>query len=903
MAKRFNLPGKILYGYVILFTWAFLGMSTAFAQQATIKGQVTARKSGESMPGVNVIIDGTSIGSSTDENGMYSLQVDAGSYKVRASYVGFKTVTKSVTVSAGQTLGLDFSMAQDLIGSDEVVVLGTRRSDRTITDAPVPVDVLTSEEIRETGITETSQILEMLVPSFNFPRPSVTDGTDHVRPATLRGLGPDQVLVLVNGKRRHTTALVHVNGSVGRGSTGVDYNAIPASAIARIEVLRDGAAAQYGSDAIAGVINIILRDDAGVEFTGSTGQTAEGDGGQVKLTGDYGKRLGNKGFLNVSAIYHHREPTNRAGVDPRDYYFGDGANSGIFQYGDNNIWARYQNDERTFRIGDSKSNNMGFMLNSEYDIAPQTTFYAFGGFTYRNGESGGFYRTPNSDRTVRAIYPDGFLPYIAPNIKDASAALGLKGNLSGWDWDLSSVFGRNDFEWHVNHSNNASMGLNSPTDFYAGTLIFQESVTNLDVVRLFESTPIPLSVGFGAEFRLENYKIKPGEEASYIDGGVPVLDGPNQGAVAPAGSQVFPGYRPSDATDESRNNISAYIDLESNVTDAWLISAAGRVEDYSDFGSTVNGKLASRLELVEGFSIRGAISTGFRAPSLQQSYYSTTATVFEDTPNGTEPFEIRTFPVNTAGAKALGAEPLDPEKSLNYSAGIATKPMDNLMLTIDYYHIDIRDRIVFSNNFIGPDVQQLFQDQGLTNVTGGRFFTNAINTATDGVDIIGNYAHDFGSAGVLKFTAGFNYNRSKVTHLKDSPIQLQGYQETLFDRQERGRIEVAQPKTKLNLMATYSLSRFNVMLRSNRFGEFTDIDGSNPDEDQTFSPKWITDAEIQYHFTDNLGVAIGGNNVLNVYPDRIMSVNSFLGIFKYPGSSPYGYNGGYYYARVTLSFK
>lgn len=678
--------GMILLAF---FMYVILGGSMLAQSSGTIKGTITDAKTGDSLPGANIIILGSHMGTGTDANGEYSLKVAPGSYVLQVSYVSYKTVKEKVTVESGQTLTKNFALAADLIGTDEVVVVGTRRKDRTVVNSPVPIDVISAKDIQQSGFTQTTEMIKMLVPSYNAPETTIDDGSDHVRPATLRGLGPDQVLVLVNGKRRYTSALVHVNGTIGRGSTGADLNAIPASAIERIEVLRDGASAQYGSDAIAGVINIILKEKKGFDASASYGQymttenrgytesesniagedastfSWDGNAQNVSITDGFSKtvHLGygfgvNNGTVYLSGEYRKHNFTNRAGLDPRQQFF--------------TVNGQPDPREATFgrlnhRYGDADVSDIGLFLNSTIPVSDNAKFYAFGGYSKRDGLSGGFFRRSLDNRTVRGIYPYGFLPEIQTKIYDGSFAAGVKGSLGEWAYDVSETYGGNSFNFFVTNSLNTSMGLTSPTSFFAGALKFLQSTSNIDLVRQTDiGTANPLNIAVGFEFRWENYQIGPGEPNSYINGGIPVLDGPNAGASASAGSQVFPGFAPSNTQDQSRTNMGMYADLENRLTEQLTLGAAARFENYSDFGSTLTAKLDGRYEIAPGFAIRGAVSNGFRAPSLAQEYFSAISTNFI----GGVPFEIGTFPVSSPVAKALGAKELTAEKSIKYKRGL-----------------------------------------------------------------------------------------------------------------------------------------------------------------------------------------------------------------------------------------
>ncbi len=532
----------------------------------TVSGTVTDSSSGEPLQGASVSLTGTRYGALANASGHYSFTAPPGRYQIRARLLGHVARLDSITVVDGQTTMHDFSLPRAVGTLNAVVVTGTRQPNRTAVDAPAPVDVFTAQEIRQSGRTETSQIIEMLAPSFNFPRPSVTDGTDHIRPATLRGLNSDQLLVLINGKRRHNSSLVNINGSVGRGSMAVDLNAIPPSAIDHIEILRDGAAAQYGSDAIAGVINIILKSDAPGELSVQTGKTNAGDGQSVVTDGSYSWALPRGGYLNLSGEMRNRDSTNRTGADTRQQYFtGDPRNNvGVL------------NNRIDSWVGDPKMNGGAGFYNLDIPMNSDVQFYSFGGMSYSRGLAAGFFRRAEDDRTLRAYYPNGFLPLIGSHIWDFSGAAGFKGTLSDWNWDLGSVFGRNTFRYDVDNSVNVSMGTNSPTTFNAGTMSFDQWTTTLDVQRSFNvGWAEPLSVAWGAEARRDHYGISAGDQASWINGGIPILDGPDSGNAAAAGAQVFPGFRPSDAQDVARTNVAGYVDLASNPVKQLMLDRGG----------------------------------------------------------------------------------------------------------------------------------------------------------------------------------------------------------------------------------------------------------------------------------------------------------------------------------------
>ena len=904
---------RILFGFFLLMNFS-AGM--VYAQsQGTVEGTVYDNNN-DPLPGANVTLEGTSAGTSTDADGNFSLTTTAGNYTLQVRFIGFQTYTEDIRISAGETTTHDVTLEQSVIGSDEVVVLGTRRSGRTITESSVPVDVISASEVQASGFTQTTQIIRSLVPSFNSPESSVTDGTDHVRPATLRGLGPDQTLVLVNGKRRHTSAILHVNGSVGRGSTGVDLNAIPANMIERVEVLRDGAAAQYGSDAIAGVINIVLKKTTGLDASFSYGQHASHetrgyspnealpDGGSTAAFQDspyypgqeevwrtdgktsnlhlgYGFDLPNNGSFYIAGQYRDRGRTNRAGIDPRPNYA---------ELEDGSPDPREETFDRNNHLyGQTDLLDVSGFFSGDMEISDNATAYTFGGISFREGESGGFYRRALDARNVPEYYPDGFLPMITSDVYDGSIGLGIKGQVSGWNYDLSQVYGHNSLQYGVTNSVNTSIGVGSPTTFNAGTLAFDQATTNLDFVRTTDiGTAQDLSIALGAEYRYELYRLIRGEAESYADGG-------NGGAP---GAQVFPGFSPRNEQNENRFSGALYTDLETDVIDAWTVGVAGRFETYSDFGNTLTGKFSTRFELADGLAIRGAASTGFRAPSLAQSYFSSIATVFIDG----DPFEVGTFPVSSEAAQALGAEKLEAETSVNLSAGI-TYELGDFSLTADVYQIQIEDRVVFTENFTGDDLAAYLQAQGV-NATGGRFFTNAVNTETRGIDVIARYGVNLSSDSQLRFTAGANFNETEITNKDEiqTPENLQGLTDVpLFGRVEIGRFEVGQPKSNINLMASYNKGPWNFMLRGVRYGEI-EVISANPDDDQVFGNVFITDLEAGFAFAENVRLSVGANNLFDTYPEKTYQGNSFNGIFPYSGFSPSGYEGRYLYSRVTLNF-
>ncbi|HEX2722496.1 MAG TPA: TonB-dependent receptor [Gemmatimonadaceae bacterium] len=892
----------------MMVSGAALMLFSSVSAAQVISGKITDAESGQPLSGARVSTGTGAQGAIARADGTYRLPASAGTHVIRVSYIGYSPIIDTVVVT-GEGASRDYRMTKGGVTLDATVVTGTRADSRTVLNAPVPVDVLTSAEIKQTGAVETSQILQLLAPSFNFPRPTIADGTDHIRPSTLRGLGPDQVLVLVNGKRRHTSALVNVNGTIGRGSTGVDLNAIPASSIDRIEILRDGAAAQYGSDAIAGVINVILKSDAttdlGVQI-GSSYTTLDSlpskygdrltDGDVATVDASTGMNFRGGGFLHITGQYANRGSTNRSLPDRR-------ANP-YLPASDPRNQDPELNSRLVFRQGDPHVNDIGFVLNGELPtFANGSQVYGFGGASHREGQGAGNWRQPKNVNNVRSIYPDGFLPLINSTIDDYSGTLGIRGELANWKYDLSGVYGHNSFDFDITNTVNPTLGAASPREFYAGKLKFGQAIANLDFVRAFPLSAFasPLSVGVGGEFRRESYGIGAGEPNSYLDGGVKVLDDnatSPRGSQPVPGSQVFAGFRPSDAGDHNRTNVAGYVDLEANILKNLLLGIAGRAENYSDFGSTTTGKASARYEFYPGYALRGAVATGFRAPSLGQSFFSATATNLLNNVL----VENRTFPVESDVAKALGATPLKAEKSVNASLGLAVSPVSNLSFTADYYHITIDDRIVLSGNFVnlGP----FLASKGFTGITAARFFTNAIDTRTAGVDIVARYAADFGAYGVSRFTGGYNHTKTRVTRIAATPPPLAAQQAVLFDRVERGRLEVGQPHDNISLTLDHTLKRFDAALHLNKFGEVQFRQSiTDPSLDETFGAKWITDVNVSYRVLRQLRLTVGSNNLFDIYPDRQVKAGGAnnSGIFPYNGISPFGFNGRFIYAKARYT--
>ena len=771
---------------------------------------------------------------------------------------------------------------------ETIVVTGTRASNRTVATSTAPIDVITPEVLQSTGSTELATALSRALPSLNFPRPAITDGTDAVRPAQLRGLAPDQVLILVNGKRRHTTALINLNGSQGRGSSPVDLNAIPIAAIQRVEVLRDGASAQYGSDAIAGVVNVVLKGSGeGGSIAANVGQYSAGDGRSYQVQGDAGFALGANGRLHLAAEYADEDQTDRA----RPYLLAPGVTT--------RPATAPPPGEVVQRYGDPEIEQFAVSANASIDVNDALSFYGFANASRRDALSNGFYRTAADARNVPEIYPNGFLPQIRNIAEDRAAVVGMRGvTATDWNFDFSYNYGSNDLSFDVENSLNRSQGPASQRDFYAGALEITQQVLNLDFSKGYDVgwLEYPLNVAVGVEWRGEEFTQSPGEPNSYVNGGVLVGGNP-----APSGSQVFPGFRPSDAGQFDRHSYAGYLDVELPFTEAFTLAAAVRAEEYSDFGNTTSGKVSARYGFGDKVALRGTVSTGFRAPSLQQQFFRSTATNFI----GGVPFDIRTFRVNDAAAVALGAEPLKAEESTNFSLGLVLTPVQNLYVTIDAYRIDIDDRIMLSENLTSAAVRAFLNATVDPSLGGGRYFTNAIDTRTRGVDIIGTYRWKLANS-TLDLTAGYNYNKTTVERIAANPARLSAIDPNAvrIGRVEVGRLTVGAPRDKFQFGGIWSAGSWKLSANATRYGEFSVLFGNNPADtsrDQTFDPQWTLDLSASYAL-GSWDFTLGADNVTDEYPDEVIFANSTNGQLPYSAASPNGFNGAYVYGRIGYSW-
>ena len=976
--------------FLKFFTVVFLFVGAVTISAQTVKGKVTD-SSGEALSFMNVVEKGTTNGTSTDENGEFSLNVQKLPITISVSSLGFKTVEKYISDTSYVTIVLE----EDNLSLDEVVLVGSRNKNRTVANTPVPVDVIDVTELISSGPqVSVNDILNYVAPSFTSTSQTVSDGTDHIDPAALRGLGPDQVLVLVNGKRRHSTSLVNVNSTVGRGSVGTDMNAIPAFSIKRIEILKDGAAAQYGSDAIAGVINIVLKNSEGLEFQVNQGsnwgdqtnnQSGGIDGESFQFDVNYGIPLDDKGsFINFTGSMSTRAPSYRAGAEGFTGQIFDasnsiewvGLNSGygsdITQYslaqiqtfaqgvtyfdfarkiainnatsiqdliGINNgsssvagplsqlkfnngniigieplnttdlelVTRGLTKQDFSMRVGQSRLRNGKFMANMELQLNDDFSFYAFGGISHRRGNAAGFYRRPAQSRAFTGLYPAGMLPEINSIVNDESISVGIKGKQGDWDIDFSNTYGKNSFDFNIGNSSNASLQQASPLEVYAGGFSFAQNTTNLDLTKFYDDVMSGLNVAIGSEYRMEAYDIFAGQEESWatydINGDIWDGNADTQvvdffGRSRAGGIQVFPGFRPANERNATRNSYAFYGDLELDVNKNLFLSGAVRYENYSDFGSTFNWKLAGIVKLSDNVNLRAAASTGFRAPSLAQLNFNTISTNFISE----VPYEVGTFSNDSQIAGALGIPQLKQEESFSASFGVTAKiPDANLSLTVDGFFTGIDDRVVLTGNFDIPD--------GIvTAAESARFFSNAIDTETKGFDVVISHKasiSDLTFSSDLAVTYAFT---QRVDEINASP-ELVDQIGTYFGERESYFLEKATPRIKANLGHMLQGNKWNFFLRNSFFGSVI-----NPDTtlSQTindtavpihpeFGGKVLTDMSFGYDVSENMTLTIGSSNIFNVFPDaspaNLTSGNNFI----YPRvTSQFGINGRTVFARLKF---
>lgn len=993
ISLRKSFPGIFL----LLLGWA---VQPAFAQRA-LSGRITAAEDNSPLPGVNVIIKGTSTGAATDALGNYKLTVPDQGGTLIVSYIGF--ATQEIAIGTSTTLSV--KLAADTKQLDELVVIGSRNSSRTKLETPAPVDVISVAKVAQTmPQTELSQLLKQIAPSFNSLKVPGGDLASHVDAVQLRNQPPNQTLVLLNGKRRHSSALLLVS-NVSGPSTTVDMRTIPLAAVEKVEILRDGAAAQYGSDAIAGVVNMELKKSVGI-FTGmyNTGLYANvglsknkdidkfgTDGHLQQFMGNYGFAVGEKGgFINLTFELSRQGKTSRV---PKGGYAGvvfdasylnntrteaDGTpiitnpealanpdNSALLT--DKGLQAARGLTPKSFEMinGLSQVENGTVFMNMGLPLGRGAEFYAFGGLNYRNTLSGCYYRFPRQqDRFINDLYPNGFLPQLTSNISDKSLTAGIKSKAGGFDLDFSNTFGSSKFAYGMTNTMNASYGPASPTTMRLGDNNFTQNTTNLGLSRLF-ADPFngklrSLNVAFGAEMRVENYQIMAGQVESYTKGDYGTFTAPSDnynytknvngnvkseqtikntsGADSTVyvdlilpyrgdkvdikgyspNCQCFRGFAPDQATSAFRSVMAGYVDIEADITKRFMVEGAARFENYSDFGSVLTGKFATRFSVIPDiFALRGSVSSGFRAPSLQELYYAQTSTGF--TPGGV-PFDQGYFTNTSTAAKALGIPKLKQERSTNVSFGMTTQPMNGLEITADAYYIRITDKIIqtggFGGSVIGGRLEQVITSGGIA-----QFFTNAADIETKGIDLVANYRTKAG-AGQLTYTLAANWNRVAFTKVypanlnigtnnqlpTDPTLRAQYLSDIYLNRSSKGAFEQGNPRQKYIASVTYLQGRFSAMARGIYYGsvnyfsnyhETADI--TSPYADYHLGARATLDLSLGYQVLKGFRLSVGGDNITNTYPTRTRADLTDSGRFAYDNYQM-GFQGAYYYARLNFQF-
>jgi iron complex outermembrane receptor protein len=777
---------------------------------------------------------------------------------------------------------------------DTVIVTGTRAQDRTALESASPIDILSKQDLAKAGVLngELGQALAVLLPSLNFPRQSNATGADHVRAAQLRGLSPDQVLVLVNGKRRHTSAIVNLEAKTGKGTNPVDFNSIPVSAIARIEVLRDGAGAQYGSDAIAGVINVILDDNP----EGASASIAFGahrtdfdpigdtliDGQTTTASASIGNKIGSDGFIRFGVEYKDRNATNRAGLDQLPF-FENQSPENLATIG-----------QRNYHPGDPDTQDINLWLNTAVAVSDTAEWYAFATYNQRDSVGAAFFRYPDSSANVPSIYPNGYRPETLGDNRDIALSSGLRGDVGEWNYDASLSWGQNQFDLGLRNSLNPSLGRNSPTAFDLAGYQFEQLTANVDFNRLVSLSGKDFTFATGAEYRHEGYETSAGDPASYAAG-------PNTGS--PPGAQAGPGLSPADAVDLSRSVFGAYAELSGDLSERFFGTAALRYEDYSDFGGQLTGKLAGRFQISDTVALRGAVSNNFRAPSLSQTGYRFTVTNFGD---GGSLTQVRLLAVDDPIARALGARDLKPETSRNVSFGITAQPTAGLNISLDAFQIDVDDRVTISERIGGPALVNFLNSQfGITNIESVNFFTNVVDTRTRGAELVASYSTE-AWGGNLNLTGAYSYAKTDIRAIQATPSELLALDPdyVLVGVEERNTLTTAAPRTRAIASAQWQGQAWSWLGRVTRHGSATRVFnfGGGFEPQQTYGAEWQLDAEVAYRFNPAIAVAVGANNLLDNYPDASSADINYFGNFPYDFLSPIGMNGAYYYARVDFTF-
>jgi iron complex outermembrane receptor protein len=850
-----------------------------------------------------------------------------------------KTILASSIMAILPTFGAPLALGQDNLQLEEVVVTGTRKVGQSPTETISPIDVIGGSALDNQAGFDMTETLTKLSPALNTQRFPIADGTAVVRPVTLRNLSPDHTLVMVNGSRRHRSALVNLQvaplGTVNQGSQAVDFSAIPSAAIKRVEILRDGASAQYGSDAIAGVVNTILKDDSeGFSVSYQYGEYDEDDGDRSIVSANGGLALGESGFLNLTAEYADTDPTSRGRARPDAVAVGEVVGKSEVPYGGlGQYW------------GDPDIEEWKFVANTGYDLTETTQLFGFASYMDKETEGGFLYRVPVIDQAFNSVYParstlqidgdgdglpdpaaqalvdsivaqglvvddyltadassdsgyvmrnpissmfpGGYSPVFGSDITDYEFVLGGRGEInSNLTWELKGRYGENEVKYKVNDSINPSLGATSPTNFKPGTLTQEESGVNLDFVKTFDNSPINLA--FGAEWRRETYQIDKGDAASIAVG--PVVD-------FGVGSDGFQGFFDDTEGDWDSDSYGVYVDVETDITDQWTVGAALRYEDYDEYDDSTDWKVSTRYDFTDEFALRATSNTGFRAPSPGQE---NTLNVTTSANAAGELVPQGTYPVDNPIAQVLGSTPLESEESWAYTLGLVWTPGDRWEFTVDYYYIEIDDRIgIASTNLTQENIDELnaigYPNADLLLGSGAGYFTNGYDTEVTGIDVaVSSWWDLFG--GTLLTDLRYNNNEQDVTEVKDDTITPN----RVYD------LENQVPENSMVLNLDYSLNNFGALIRVNYYDEWSTTDGLLGDPVnftvRDYDEAVLVDIEARYTFLEHYTVAIGGENVFDEYPDdELGDVFNAWGA-RYAVTSPFGFNGAFWYARISAAF-
>lgn len=886
-------------------------------------------ENGVGMIAATITIPELGVGTATDISGHYRFEFDAGNHLIESSYVGMKPTQVYVNIGPGEEEEIDLILTRsDYV--DEILIAGSRNatstsfgSGTTIIEHGIIASLINMKGREIDSYVETSELLQAQQPSFHSVHQNVSDGTDHIDAATLRGMSPDQTLILVNGKRRHQSALLNISNTVGKGSVLTDINTIPLSIIDRIEILQDGAASHYGSDAIAGVINIILKKSTYSEINVKSGISDLGDGLIYDIGSNFGLKLNDEGgILNVSINHYERQATNRTG-----YYNGP-----VFQdfrdenpqFTDDVFGSTVFDSTKVTRFGQSEITSSNIFYNLDLPINMSTNFYSFGGYSYKRGESVGVFRFPYQLREDGKPNSFGFSPILDTDITDQAYTFGLKKIYKNAVLDLSNTTGGNAITFNILDPSN--VGPESPADVRAGKVRYGQNITNIDYSYRLQ-TAIPISLNAGAEIRVENYKQDAGDSqlSSVLD--TVVFNVGNENL------QLFPRFSEIHELNEYRRNFGVYLDTEIDASKELKIGLSGRFERYDDFGSNFSWKVFSRFNPSQYFSLKLSANTGFRAPSLHQYYYTSTLNQFVPSENGgfkaakVDQYNHASNNSRTDGLQALNIDPLQPERSFNLNIGLITRPIEHLSIAVNAYQINVEDRIILSGRLsasLDPQIDAVLLN---TNSTDVQFFTNAIGIKTTGLEFIAKYRIPFGqSTSSLDLSVSGHINNNEVQQndqqrsLQNLNELLQPYEDQIFNRSEIALYESAQPASKYIMAASFHKGKLGVHSRLTRFGSVTylhplDGDPANwvintrndrmvESRDQTFTSKWITDLSMQYAITSNFSLSLGASNLFNIFPDENNhSANREFGMFPYNRFvSQFGTRGAFYYANLNIKF-